>query len=43
MQNPFNLIDRSSQPVLDECITHDIPFVPFFPLGSGIPRSCQPQ
>ena len=35
MQNPFNLLDRSSQPVLDECITHDIPFVPFFPLGSA--------
>ena len=35
VQNPFNLLDRSSQPVLDECITHDIPFVPFFPLGSA--------
>ena len=21
--------------MLDECITHDIPFVPFFPLGSA--------
>ncbi|HRD12214.1 MAG TPA: oxidoreductase [Mycobacterium sp.] len=35
VQNPFNLLDRSSQPVLDECVTHDIPFVPFFPLGSA--------
>ena len=35
VQNPFNLIDRSSQPVLDECISRDIPFVPFFPLGSA--------
>ena len=37
VQNPFNLIDRSSQPVLDECISRDIPFVPFFPLGSASP------
>ena len=35
VQNPFNLVDRSSQPVLDECIARDIPFVPFFPLGSA--------
>ena len=35
MQNPFNLIDRSSQPVLDECTARGIAFVPFFPLGSG--------
>ena len=35
VQNPFNLVDRSSQSVLDECITRDIAFVPFFPLGSA--------
>jgi pyridoxine 4-dehydrogenase len=35
VQNAFNLVDRSSQPVLDACIEHDIAFVPFFPLGSG--------
>ena len=35
VQNPFNLVDRSSQPVLDECIARDIAFVPFFPLGSA--------
>jgi pyridoxine 4-dehydrogenase len=35
VQNPFNLVDRSSQAVLDECIARDIAFVPFFPLGSA--------
>jgi pyridoxine 4-dehydrogenase len=35
VQNAFNLVDRTSQPVLDACIERDIAFVPFFPLGSG--------
>ncbi len=35
VQNPFNLLDRSSQPVLDECTARGIAFVPFFPLGSA--------
>jgi pyridoxine 4-dehydrogenase len=35
VQNPYNLADRSSQPVLDECTEHAIAFVPFFPLGSA--------
>lgn len=35
VQNAYNLVDRTSQPVLDTCIEHDIAFVPFFPLGSG--------
>lgn len=35
VQNPFNLVDRSSQSVLDECVARDIAFVPFFPLGSA--------
>lgn len=35
VQNAYNLIDRSSQPVLDACIEHGIAFVPFFPLGSA--------
>ncbi len=35
VQNPFNLVDRSSQSVLDECTTRGIAFVPFFPLGSA--------
>src|ERR1700757_468177 len=35
VQNAFNLVDRTSQPVLDECAARGIAFVPFFPLGSG--------
>lgn len=35
VQNPYNLVDRSSKAVLEECIARDISFVPFFPLGSG--------
>jgi pyridoxine 4-dehydrogenase len=35
VQNPYNLADRSSQPVLNECTEHAIAFVPFFPLGSA--------
>jgi pyridoxine 4-dehydrogenase len=35
VQNAYNLVDRTSQPVLDACIKHGIAFVPFFPLGSG--------
>jgi len=35
VQNPLNLIDRTSLPVLQECERRGIAFVPFFPLGSG--------
>jgi pyridoxine 4-dehydrogenase len=35
VQNALNLVDRASQPVLDECIARGIAFVPFFPLGSA--------
>lgn len=35
VQNAYNLVDRASQPVLDECAERGIAFVPFFPLGSG--------
>jgi len=35
VQNAYNLVDRTSQPVLDACIEHGISFVPFFPLGSA--------
>ena len=37
VQNPYNLVDRTSQPVLDLCEQEGIAFVPFFPLGSGFP------
>jgi pyridoxine 4-dehydrogenase len=35
VQNAFNVVDRSSQPVLDTCRAEGIAFVPFFPLGSA--------
>ena len=35
VQNAFNLVDRTSQPMLDACREGGIAFVPFFPLGSG--------
>ena len=38
VQNAFNLVDRSSAPVLEECTSRGIAFVPFFPLGAGFMR-----
>jgi pyridoxine 4-dehydrogenase len=38
VQNPFNLVDRASLPVLRECTRRGIAFVPFFPLGSAFAR-----
>ena len=35
VQNPLNLINRASMPVLEECSARGIAFVPYFPLGSG--------
>jgi aryl-alcohol dehydrogenase-like predicted oxidoreductase len=35
VQNAFNVVDRSSQPVLEGCRREGIAFVPFFPLGSA--------
>ncbi len=35
VQNAYNLVDRSSQSVLDACTERGISFVPFFPLGSA--------
>ncbi|OBB36362.1 oxidoreductase [Mycobacterium sp. 852002-51961_SCH5331710] len=35
VQNAYNLLDRSSQEVLDASAERGIAFVPFFPLGSG--------
>lgn len=35
VQNAYNLVDRTSQPLLDTCLEHGIAFVPFFPLGSA--------
>ncbi len=38
VQNPMNLADRRSLPVLEECAARGIAFVPFFPLGAGFAR-----
>ncbi|MDQ2882972.1 MAG: oxidoreductase [Actinomycetota bacterium] len=38
VQNPLNLVNRTSIPVLEECTSRGIAFVPFFPLGSGFAR-----
>jgi pyridoxine 4-dehydrogenase len=35
VQNPMNLADQRSLPVLVECAARGIAFVPFFPLGSA--------
>lgn len=35
VQNPYSVVDRTWQPVLDLCEEQGIAFVPFFPLGSG--------
>jgi aryl-alcohol dehydrogenase-like predicted oxidoreductase len=38
VQNPLNLVDRASMPVLEECSSRGIAFVPFFALGSGFAK-----
>ncbi|MCK0176384.1 oxidoreductase [Mycolicibacterium sp. F2034L] len=35
VQNAYNLLERSAQPLLDLTTERGIAFVPFFPLGSG--------
>ncbi|MGH3098337.1 MAG: aldo/keto reductase [Streptosporangiales bacterium] len=37
VQNPYSVLDRSGEPVLDLCREHDIAWVPYFPLGSAFP------
>jgi pyridoxine 4-dehydrogenase len=39
VQNPLNLADLTSMPVLEECSKRGIAFVPFFPLGSAFARA----
>jgi len=36
VQNAFNLADRSGQDVFDACRVDEVPYVPFFPLGSAL-------
>lgn len=35
VQNPYNVVDRSSQDVLELCGQRGVAFVPFFPLGNA--------
>jgi pyridoxine 4-dehydrogenase len=35
VQNEYNVADRSSEPVLEECTRLGIAFLPWFPLGAG--------
>jgi aryl-alcohol dehydrogenase-like predicted oxidoreductase len=35
VQNPFNLVSRDGEDVLDYCTEHGIGFIPFFPLAAG--------
>ncbi len=39
VQNPYNLRLRDGEPVLALCRERGIPYVPFFPLGSGFPNA----
>ena len=46
IQNAYNLTNRDDQPVFDVCRADEMPFVPFFPLGSAFfpenPVLCAP-
>ena len=35
MQNRYNLVDRSSEDVLNYCAANGIGFIPWFPLAAG--------
>jgi pyridoxine 4-dehydrogenase len=37
VQNPYSLLDRSGEPLLDLSREHGLAWVPFFPLGSAFP------
>jgi pyridoxine 4-dehydrogenase len=39
VQNLYNLLDRTAEPLLAECAAHGVAWVPFFPLGSAIPEA----
>jgi aryl-alcohol dehydrogenase-like predicted oxidoreductase len=38
VQNLYSVIDRTAEPVLDQCREQGIAWVPFFPLGSAFPN-----
>jgi aryl-alcohol dehydrogenase-like predicted oxidoreductase len=35
VQNPYSVIDRADDPLVELCAEHDVAFVPYFPLGSA--------
>ncbi|MBB2678613.1 UNVERIFIED_ORG: aryl-alcohol dehydrogenase-like predicted oxidoreductase [Rhizobium esperanzae] len=35
VQNRYNLVDRTSEDVLDYCAKHNIGFIPWYPLAAG--------
>ncbi|MCE0762889.1 aldo/keto reductase [Pseudonocardia kujensis] len=37
VQNAYNVLDRTSEPVRELCRRHGVAWVPFFPLGSAFP------
>jgi aryl-alcohol dehydrogenase-like predicted oxidoreductase len=37
VQNPYSLLDRHHEDVLQRCLAEGVAFVPFFPLGSAFP------
>ena len=37
VQNLYGVLDRTAEPVLDQCRAHGIAWVPFFPLGGAFP------
>jgi pyridoxine 4-dehydrogenase len=37
VQNMYNVLERADEPILQLCLSNDIAWVPFFPLGSGFP------
>ncbi len=39
VQNLYNVLDRTAEPLLAECHAHGIAWVPFFPLGSAFAKA----
>lgn len=37
VQNAYSVLDRAAEPLLAACSGHQVPWVPFFPLGSAFP------
>jgi len=37
VQNPYSLLDRAGEPLLQLCAEHGVAWVPYFPLGSAFP------